>query len=92
MNKRSKRNKRTEILEGTFLYSGVFYELRVCEKTGEISYKKANNKCFIKTRIALVGEKFVDLDNNNTIGTVAKLGTCLELCQKIIQGKEFKVA
>ncbi len=89
MNKRSKRN---EVLTGNFPYLGILYRLEICKETGEISYKKANNKGFIKTRIALVGKKYVDLDNNSTIGTVEKLGTCLELCQKIIQGKEFKVA
>ncbi len=88
----SKRSKRIEVLRGTFPFLGTNYELEICKATGEISYKKVNNKCFIKTRIALVGKSYIDLDSNSTIGTVKKLGTCVELCQKIISGKVSKVA
>lgn len=88
----NKRSKRVEVLKGVFSFSGTNYELKICEKTREISYKKASNKCFIKTRIAFVGKSYIDLDNNTTIGTVEKLGTCVELCKKIINGKTLKVA
>ena len=88
----NKRSKRVEVLKGTFHFSGTNYELEICKDTGEISYKKANNKCFIQTQIALVGKNYMDLVNNSIIGSVEKLGTCVELCKKIIDGKNLKVA
>ena len=88
----NKRSKRVEVLKGNFTYSGIFYELEICKDTGEIFYKKAVNKCFIETNIALVGKNYMDLVNNSIIGSVEKLGTCVELCKKIINGKTLKVA
>ena len=83
-----KKVKTMTALRGDFPYNGENYELNIDTVSRVLTYKMVKNKQWISTGLKILPSKeYVDIHTGEVVGTVRSLGTCVDVCKKLIAGK-----